>query len=110
MKTYYGKRTVHTSDVRVIADGGTDTLLDIGPSLKVATYARGFEWGYCGRGPSQLATALLLGVTGNADLALKRHTDFMFEVVANLKDHAWQLTEEEIQRWVNQTSQISAPA
>ena len=56
----------------------------------------GFEWGYGGSGPAQLALAILADHLRNDQLALANYQPFKFEVVAGLKDDEWVLTGEQI--------------
>jgi len=42
----------------------------------------GFSWGYPGSGPSQLALAILLEVTGEKEVVLSLYQQFKFDVVA----------------------------
>jgi len=57
----------------------------------------GFEWGYGGSGPAQLALALLVDVLKNRRRALRLHQQFKFAVIANLPcDADWTLTRAEI--------------
>ena len=42
----------------------------------------GFSWGYAGSGPSQLALAILLEVTGDKETASSLYQQFKFEVVS----------------------------
>lgn len=58
----------------------------------------GFNWGYGGSGPAQLALALLGEVTPRA-LAVALHQAFKAEVVAGLPDD-WTLTGSELRAWV----------
>jgi hypothetical protein len=44
----------------------------------------GFNWGYGGSGPAQLALAILLELT-NEEKALNRYQDFKREVIANME-------------------------
>lgn len=53
----------------------------------------GFEWGYGGSGPAQLALALLADALGDEDRAIKLHQEFKREVVAVLPEREWQLSE-----------------
>lgn len=46
----------------------------------------GFEWGYGGSGPAQLALALVADATGDDELARKVYQKFKFEIVAGLGD------------------------
>ena len=56
----------------------------------------GFEWGYRGSGPAQLALALLADALGDADQAVRLHQDFKRAVVGSLDHDHWSLTEEQI--------------
>jgi uncharacterized protein DUF6166 len=55
----------------------------------------GFEWGFDGPAPAQLALALLAEHLGDGEAALGLHRAFMREVVAHL-DNAWRLTSADI--------------
>jgi len=85
--------------------GGQEVLKDgeplsLAPSLKLHSHSPdGFNWGYGGSGPAQLALALLYDVTGNKDIALANYQDFKWYYVAQLGEH-WQITDEEIQNWL----------
>jgi len=60
----------------------------------------GFEWGYGGSGPAQLALALLLDYTEDEALALDYYQEFKTEVVSQLdctgSDGCWRLTGSDI--------------
>ena len=56
-------------------------FLDPSPSLKVRNHSPdGFNWGYGGSGPAQLALAVMLRVTGKTD----GYQHFKFIVIAGL--------------------------
>jgi hypothetical protein len=55
----------------------------------------GFEWGYGGSGPAQLALALLADAAGDDEVALKYYQEFKRLVVAHLEDN-WVLPREVI--------------
>lgn len=59
----------------------------------------GFEWGYCGSGPAQLALALLLDCLGR-DLAELWYQRFKREVVAKFDPRGWLITSREIGEWL----------
>ena len=60
----------------------------------------GFEWGYGGSGPAQLALALLADALGDDSLALRWYQDFKWKVVAPLdRDAPWEMTDETIRQW-----------
>ena len=99
MATYkgFGER-VGRGGFLVTKDGQT---LSPGKSQKAWNHSPdGFNWGYGGSGPAQLALALLLEET-NKDTAVCYHQRFKWEVVAMLKD-GWELTSEQIQNWLKQ--------
>jgi len=70
-------------------------------SLELANHSpSGFEWGYGGSGPAQLALALLLDFTDDEEVALAQYTEFKNEVVSQLdctdRDGRWRLTGSDI--------------
>jgi hypothetical protein len=90
MKRYQGTRVGHAVDVTV--DGEP-----LNPRLDLWNHSQtGFEWGYAGSGPAQLALALLADCLGDEQEALEWHQDFKSAVVAGLLYAGWTLTEEEI--------------
>ncbi len=97
-KTYKGIRTNGIAQVFVL-DGQGGRLLALEPSLAVANHSpTGFEWGYFGSGPSQLALALLLDATGNDVFARDNHQHFKSEVVAAFAD-GWTFTVGQVLEW-----------
>ena len=68
----------------------------------------GFEWGYGGSGPAQLALALLLDYTGDEAFALDHYQAFKTEVVSQLdcagSAGRWRLTASEIDAALRETS------
>jgi hypothetical protein len=92
MKTYQGRREGYACLVTV-----NDTPLN--PRLDLWNHSpNGFEWGYGGSGPAQLALALLADHFGNDDLALEHYHAFKWMVVAELPHTGWSLTSADIER------------
>ena len=61
----------------------------------------GFEWGYGGSGPAQLALALLADVLKDDERALALHQRFKFKVIGALpRDPQWQLSSDFIRKVV----------
>jgi hypothetical protein len=90
MKTYSGSRTA----------GATVVLVDgrpLDPRLELRDFQAGFEWGYEGSGPSQLALAILADHAGPEN-ALGGWKTFMQTVVSELEGERWRLTSDEIDR------------
>lgn len=110
MKTYIGSRDKESGRPRVLVDEGrgTEGQRRLG-DLKHLPYHSpdGFEWGYCGSGPADLAIALL----ADADPTLLRadvppiepalYQAFKTQVIARLpRDQRWTLTQVQIVDWV----------
>ncbi len=77
-------------------------------SLELANHSpSGFESGYCGSGPAQLALALLLDYTDDEDVALAEYMAFKDEVVSRLEcggpKQRWGLTGHEIDAALRET-------
>lgn len=71
-------------------------------SLQVERHSpSGFEWGYGGSGPAQLALAILLDYTDDVAVARSNYQQFKREVVSQLEctgpDGTWALTIAEIE-------------
>jgi len=100
MKTYKAKRTPKGSTVTV--DGAPlDERTDI---RQFST--NGFEWGYVGSGPQQLALAVLADHFGNDNSALTHHKVFMEVVLGELRSDEWTLTSTQIENSFSQVVQV----
>jgi len=77
-----------------------DDILDPTPSQKIWNRSPdGFNWGYQGSGPAQLALALLYDVTRDKDIAVRLHQEFKRDYVSTWSD-TWEITNASIQGWV----------
>jgi hypothetical protein len=86
MKTYEGVRRFYAVDVTV--DGRP-----LNPRLDLYNHSpTGFEWGYCGSGPAQLALAILADHLGDDRQALNVYQRFKWAVVVELPLKHWTLT------------------
>lgn len=56
----------------------------------------GYEWGYRGSGPAQLALAILAHHLGDDERAVKLHQEFKRTVIAGLSQDSWQMTTAEV--------------
>jgi hypothetical protein len=56
----------------------------------------GFEWGYGGSGPAQLALAICMHHLQDRERALEVYQAFKFAVVAKLDAQEWTLTEAQV--------------
>lgn len=92
MKRYEGRRQGSAVDVTV---NGTP----LNPRLDLYNHSpTGFEWGYGGSGPSQLALALLADHFGDSAQALEKYQDFKWSIVAGMPYDGWTLTSLEIEQ------------
>jgi hypothetical protein len=92
MKRYQGVRQGYAAIVTV--DGRR-----LNPRLDLWNHSpTGFEWGYGGSGPAQLALAILADHCGNDEQAFNFHHRFKWAVVAELPGRRWSLTSEDIDR------------
>lgn len=72
------------------------------PSQKVWNHSPdGFEWGYGGSGPAQLALAILLDATdGNSVCALSLYQTYKWRVVSSWPKTGWATTRQQVLRWI----------
>jgi hypothetical protein len=67
---------------------------------------QGFEWGYGGSGPAQLAVAILAEAYSD-EFAVEHHQRFKRTVVANLPEQGWRFTGKFIEGWRNLTEEVT---
>ncbi len=97
MSIYKGYRTQDCGPLLVTKDR---EVLSPKPSQKLCNHSPdGFQWGYGGSGPAQLALALLLDASGDSDRALAGHQAFKRAFVAGWGEK-WEITTEEILAWL----------
>lgn len=83
--------------VEVMIDG---KVLPLEPSLAIRDHSpTGFEWGYAGSGPSQLALAILLELYGPT-IAQRYYRDFKFQFIAPANQDGFVLSSDDIQAWL----------
>lgn len=73
--------------------------VDPAPSQALYNHSEGFEWGYSGSGPAQLALALLLDATRDKEVALKFHQEFKERFVAGWGTN-WRINGEQVRAFV----------
>jgi hypothetical protein len=92
VKIYEGRREGYVADVTVNG-------CPLNPRLDLRNHSpTGFEWGYGGSGPAQLALAVLVDHLANDDEALNLYQEFKRVVVAGLPYRGWRLTTQQIQK------------
>jgi len=71
-------------------------------SLKVVNHSpTGFNWGYGGSGPAQLALGLLMIFAGR-EFAERNYMDFKWQVVAKLPQEDFELPARVVEEWIRQ--------
>jgi hypothetical protein len=96
---YEGRRRYPGGPPEVTCDGFPFVAAD---SLKVCNHSpNGFEWGYGGSGPAQLALALLLEVCVE-ETAVELHQEFKWCVVSSWQADHWRVSTRELVEWVRQ--------
>lgn len=66
----------------------------------------GFEWGYEGSGPSQLALAILAEHRGPDD-ALRYFRHFMQTIIAEIESDEWTLTSDDIEQRASEVTIVN---
>lgn len=100
-KRYVGTRTPDECVVTVIDASGNEQLLN--PRFDLRSHSpTGFNWGYGGSGPAQLALALLADALGDDDRAQENYQQFKFKVVSRFDADQFELSQEEIRQTVAQ--------
>ena len=103
-KVYVGFRPANGDprgvNVTVVENGEPRPLA---PRLDLRAHSQnGFDWGYGGGKPAQLALAILADATGNDAYALRHHHWFKLEVIGGLSREGWKLTEGDVRGWIQE--------
>ena len=98
MKTYCGHRRDDGSVVVTVSGRGEHGFRALPWRLDLYNHSPdGFEWGYGGSGPSQLALAILADALGNDELADRLHHDFKWKFIAGLaRDRPWIIKQKDV--------------
>jgi len=84
---------------RVTVKGDT---INPGASQKVRNHSpTGFNWGYGGSGPAQLALALLMVFAGR-EFAERNYMDFKWQLVAKLPQEDFEMPVASVEEWIRQ--------
>lgn len=95
MKLYTGKRTANGVQVQV--DGVT---LPLEPSVKLRNHSPdGFEFGYRGSGPSQLALAIMLDCYGER-IASLYYQEFKDRFIAVADQDGFVISSDDMDTWL----------
>lgn len=98
-------KTVTLMAVEVIRERTHKRKITPARSLKVYNHSpTGFEFGYGGSGPAQLALAILLDFTNDKDLSIKLYQDFKWQMIANLDHPGGEITDEQIREFFKKST------
>ena len=77
------------------------TKLSLEKSLKIADHSPdGFQWGYSGSGPAQLAAAILYEITDDVELSRTYYELFKHDHVSQWND-TFEISEFEVRIWLS---------
>jgi hypothetical protein len=97
-KTYRGWRMADGTHVKIILADGELRPLPLRTDLFNHS-PTGFEWGYAGSGPAQLALALLADALQSDATAMAMHQNFKFKIITPLpRDPPWEMTDDDVIR------------
>lgn len=100
-KQYTGERGARGAHVAVL-NLATHEARPLPTGFQYVNHSpNGFEWGYLGSGPAQLAFAILLDHFQDPAPARVFYQSFKFEVIACLAHPRWELTTEQISEAIN---------
>lgn len=100
-KLYYGRRELGSKCAVFYVEGKQHQPLP--PCNDIWNHSPdGFEWGYHGSGPAQLALAILHHITGCPHLSVELHQSFKRDFVARFDRDLWRMDRDEIVAWIFQ--------
>jgi hypothetical protein len=65
----------------------------------------GFEWGYCGSGPAQLALAILADFLGDDASAVALHQEFKWDHISPIAGDQFSISSDVLDRWSQRPDQ-----
>jgi hypothetical protein len=90
-KSYVGRRSSTGRCSVQVVEGSVSRKLSL--ARNVRNHSMGFDWGYGGSGPSQLALAILCDHLHDTSKAIRLYQDFKTMVVERLPKDGWALPE-----------------
>jgi Family of unknown function (DUF6166) len=87
-------------------DDGERKKYRLNKRTDLARHAVGIDnkmcWGYGGSGPHQLGIAILADVTGDDQLAKRWYGSFTWDVIAQIEQNGFELSEETVWKWLRE--------
>ena len=107
MKIFKGKKTPDSCIVELVNENYT-TQLSPEKSLQIADHSPdGFQWGYSGSGPAQLAAAILNEITGDPELTRQYYQFFKSDHVSHWGND-FEINEFQVRDWLRSIGAVQA--
>lgn len=107
MKIFRGRK-IGIDCVVELVDAGYITQLSLEKSLQVVAHSPdGFQWGYSGSGPAQLAAAILNETTDDPELAREYYRFFKADHVAHWGNN-FEINEFQVRDWLRSVGAVQA--
>jgi len=101
-KVYRGWRCADESNIVVVEIPG-ETMYYLPPRTDLRNHSPdGFEWGYGGSGPAQLALALCCDALDDDEAAQRVYQRVKELLVARIRTHVWERTEGEVMQAIGE--------
>lgn len=86
-------------------------VLEAGPSQALHNHSpTGFNWGYSGSGPAQLALGILLDFTRDKNTAMQHYQSFKWAFISRCDWNTFKLTGQQILNWLPTPEQATKMA
>jgi len=111
MSVWYQGHRVHDGGPNVVARYDDTSAAPLDLRLDVCNHSpTGFEWGYGGSGPAQLALALCVdALDGDVTRAQRIYQHFKWSVVGLLDRETWRLSRDEVRATIERLEQDLRP-
>ena len=105
----YSQKFPFSREVLIIDENRNTWILKPDRSQALKNHSPdGFNWGYGGSGPAQLALAMLLEVTNDEQITLAHYHDFTYQVIGAIpsQETNWVIKEQKIIAWLTERGLI----
>lgn len=108
MKTYHGEK--HRPGTAKVTVANDQILAGLESRLRhiVRHSPDGFEWGYAGSGPADLALSILTDLCG-PNVAEFFYQRFKAEILAGIQTDEFTITEQQIREWIQNLTGTPTP-